>query len=375
MHLRFINKGQKGSKFYFPFFNTLLIGFQIILQIKIKLLKFHLFNIASGFRWYITSMVLPRIDNLEIRKVTEDILLVHQIKHPFFFSCCGGLLILPKKGRNKRIISLDLNIEQKYVNSLDEIYGPVSDYVVSHGHLDHTCHVHAWEEIGATIHAPYPESKFLLNLRNFYQGFGFDEELDYEIVEDFATLNGYQKCKNINTFMPGETLNFERCTINTISLPGHSKAHIGFFLPDSKIFHISCLGFDKPNPENEGFGPWYGFKEASILQYIKDIKKAEEFYLQNAKFLTSSHSYIVINPDLSPFEYMRTKIKDNQEKVDDALNSLDISKITEKDIIEKLLKMDLFFPKKKLKGVVYEIYRFWESWIIRKHLQQDVKFR
>ena len=82
-------------------------------------------------------MALPKIDNLEITKVTEDILLVHQIKHPFFFSCCDGLLILPKKGRNYRTISLDLNIEPKYVNLLNKVYGPISDYVCSHGHLDH----------------------------------------------------------------------------------------------------------------------------------------------------------------------------------------------------------------------------------------------
>ena len=109
-------------------------------------------------------MTLPNINNLEFKKVTEDILLVHQIKHPFFFSCCDGLLVLPKRGRNKYTISLDLNIEPKYVKLLNEIYGPISDYVCSHGHLDHTCHVHAWEEIGTIIHTPYPESNCLLDL-------------------------------------------------------------------------------------------------------------------------------------------------------------------------------------------------------------------
>lgn len=320
-------------------------------------------------------MRLPKIDNLEITEVSEDILLVHQTDPPYFFSCCDGLLILPKKKRNNSTISLDLNIEQKYVNLLNNIYGPISDYINSHGHLDHTCNVHAWEEIGATIHAPYPESNYLLNLHNFYQGFGFNEELDYEIVEEFAILNGYQGCKNVNAFKPGETLEFEDYNINSISFSGHSKAHVGFFLPDEKIFHISCLGFDKPKPEIEGFGPWYGFKEASISQCIKDIKKAEKFFIQNAKFLTSSHSYIVKNPDLSPFEYMRHKIKNNQDKVDRVLKLHDVLETSENKIVKKLLKMDLFFPKKKLKGAVFEVYRFWESWIIRKHLHRSEFFR
>ncbi|MFX1374462.1 MAG: hypothetical protein ACFFA0_01500 [Promethearchaeota archaeon] len=320
-------------------------------------------------------MVVRKVDNLEIKKVTDNILLVHQRDPPFFFSCCDGLLILPKKNRNNSTISLDLNIEQKYVKLLDNIYGPITDYICSHGHLDHTCHVHAWEEIGAIIHAPSPEANCLLNLQSFYQGFGFNEELDYKIVKEFAKLNGYQRCNHVNAFNPGVTLKFDEYNIHTISFSGHSKAHIGFFLPHDKIFHISCLGFDKPKPEIEGFGPWYGFKEASISQYIKDIKKAERFFLQNAKFLTSSHSYIVKNPDLSPFEYMKDKIKNNQKKVDNALKLLDIKELSENTIVSKLLDMDLFFPKKKLKGVVFDIYRLWESWIIRKHLHRSEYLR
>lgn len=315
-------------------------------------------------------MSIPKIDNLDIKKVTENILLVHQIKHPFFFSCCDGLLILPKKGRNKSTISLDLNIEAKYVNILNKIYGPISDYVCSHGHLDHTCHVHSWEKTGALIHAPYPESNFLLDLHNFYEGFGWDQEVPYHTVERFGKLNGYVSCSQVNTFSPEDSFSFENLTINTISLSGHSKAHVGFLIPEEKVFHISCLGFDKPKPDIEGFGPWYGFEQCSIPQYLKDIEKAKETFLKDAKFLTSSHSYVVSNPDISPFEYMRKKIQDNQEKMEKALKELNISNKSENEIVKELLKMDLFFPKRKFKGVVLDIYRFWESWIIKNHIRQ-----
>ncbi|MFX1344515.1 MAG: MBL fold metallo-hydrolase [Promethearchaeota archaeon] len=320
-------------------------------------------------------MLLPEINNLEIKEVSADILLIHQKKQPFFFSCCDGLLILPKKGINNNTISLDLNIEQIYVNKLNDIYGPISDYVCSHAHLDHTCHVHAWEEIGAVIHAPHPEAKYLLNLNNFYKGFGFDEALDYKTVEKFAYLNGYQPCDQVNNFSPGDILRFDNYKIDTISFSGHSKAHVGFFLPDERLIHISCLGFDKPNPEIEGFGPWYGFRDASISQYEEDITKAEKIFIEKAKFLTSSHSYIVKNPDMHPFEYMNGKIKTNQDKVDNALTLLHLKEKSENEIVEELLTMDLFFPKKKLKGVVFEIYRFWESWIIRKHLKRNKNFK
>ena len=85
------------------------------------------------------------------------------------------------------------------------------------------------------------------------------------------------------------------------------------------MLHISCLGFDKPKPKIDGFGPWYGFRNTSIQQYLEDITLAESLYLKDAEYLTSSHSYIVKSPDTHPFEYMRVKIKENQQKVDNIL--------------------------------------------------------
>ena len=320
-------------------------------------------------------MSLSKIKNLEISKIDEDILHVHQIKPPFFFSCCDGLLILPKKGRNKNTVALDLNIEPQYIESLNNMYGPVSNYVCTHGHIDHTSYVYYWEELGTAIHAPNPEANYLLDLHNFYEGFGFNEVLDYNVVETFAKLNGFQNCKQVKSFDPGESLEFEKFKINTISFSGHSKGHIGFLLPSEQILHISCLGFDQLKPEIEGFGPWYGFKQCSIAQYMEDINKAESIFLKSAKILTSSHSYVVNNPDTLPFEYMRKKIRNNQKKVNKAVKSLNLSNKTENELVNQLLKMDIFFPKKRMKGIMLEIYRFWESWIIRKHIQQSENFK
>jgi len=320
-------------------------------------------------------MSLPKIDNLEIWEVTEDILLIHQKKVPFLFSCCDGLLILPKEARNKKTIALDLNIEPKYIKNLNDMYGPVSNYVCTHAHVDHTSHVYAWEQLGVNIHAPTPEASYLLDLHNFYRGFGFNEALEYSTIEKFGKINGFHNCNYINSFKPGETLKFENLVVKTISFPGHSRSHVGFLIPKEKVFHISCLGFDKPKPEIDGFGPWYGFKEASISQYIEDINQAESIFLNYAKFLTSSHSYIVKNPDTTPFEYMRTKINENQKKVDNALKISNHSKLSEDEVVNQLLKMDIFFPKKKLKDFLFEIYSLWESWIIRKHIQRSNHFK
>ena len=154
-------------------------------------------------------MHIPKINNLEITKITDDILHIHQITTPFHFSCCDGLLILPKEGRNENTIVLDLNIEPEYVYIIKEVLGPVSDYVSTHSHMDHIAHVYAWEEYGVKIHAPIPENKCLLDLRNFYEDFGFNETLKYSEIEKFGKINGYNNCEKVNSYNPGDKLKFE----------------------------------------------------------------------------------------------------------------------------------------------------------------------
>jgi len=236
--------------------------------------------------------------------------------------------------------------------------------------MDHVAHIHQWELIGALIHAPIPEHTYLLDLHNFYEGFGFNNVMDFSGVKKFAELNGYQKCNKVNPFNPGDILEFENLVIETISFSGHSKAHIGFLLPRERIIHISCLGFDKYNPEEDGFGPWYGFEECSIEQYMRDIDLCESVFLQKSDFLTSSHSYLIENPDVTPFTYMREKIAKNQSIVDQAIKSFKKSNRHEINIYD-FLELDLIFPKKKMKGFLREIYNYWESVFISKHIERS----
>ena len=309
-------------------------------------------------------------DNLQINKVTDDIILVHQINTPSYFSCSDGLLILPKEGRNSRAIALDINIEPEYIRTINKTFGPVSDYINTHGHMDHIAHVHAWEQLGTTIHAPESEAQCLAGLYQFYLGFDWQEMNDFSLIEQFAELNKYQKCEKVIPFEPGDKLKFEDLTLDTIPFAGHSKSHVGFFLPSEKILHVSCLGFDQPGPGVDGFGPWYGFKQCSISKYLNDIDYAESLFLEKANFLTSSHGYIVKKSDTTPFRYMRNKLHKNQWIVDQGLKTLD-SHMNNEEKVSALLKRDLFFPKMKMKGFLLDIYYFWESWIIRHHIERN----
>jgi len=317
-------------------------------------------------------MSLPNIDNLQISKVTKNLLFVHQIKASAVFTRCDGLIKLPERGVNRDAIIIDLNIEPQFANIIYNSFKPITDYICSHTHLDHAAHVHVWSEKGVNIYAPVPEHTNLLDSYNFLNNFGFLKELDLETGMSFVNSMGYKKCNEVISFKPGDTLRFDNFELQTISFPGHSLGHIGFFLPSEKILHISCMGFDQTQPGVNGFGPWYGFRDCSIEQTIKDINLAEEIFLKKAIQLTSSHSYVVKNPDRTPFNYMRKKIEENQNKVNSALKTLE-NKLKIGEQTEALLKLDIFFPKRKMKGPMLKIYAFWESWIIRKHIERSIR--
>ncbi len=310
-----------------------------------------------------------KIDNIQISPVTDDVLLVHQIDtSASTFASSDGLLILPKPGRNTKTVALDLNIEPDYVRAVHKEYGPVSHYINSHGHVDHTSHVHAWEELGTTIHAPIPEAGFLVDLREFYQGFGWNERFSFSTIEEFSRLVLWHACKNVTAFTPGDVLTFEGLSIETIPFPGHTSGHTGFLLPAERILHISCLGFDQLSPGADGFGPWYGFRQCSIPVYFKNIDLAESVFLEKADYLTSSHAYIVKRPDTAPFAYIRNKINDRQETVIRALETLE-PRLPVEYQINRLVEMDLIYQKKKMEGYLLDVYTFWEYWIIRHHIE------
>ena len=86
--------------------------------------------------------------------------------------------------------------------------------------------------------------------------------------------------------------------------------------------------------------------------------------------MTSSHSYVIKNPDATPFDYMREKIRKNQEIVDRGLKAISTN-LEFEEKVRKLLEMDLIFPKRKMKGFLQQIYRFWEKGFIEKHVKRS----
>ncbi len=315
-------------------------------------------------------MNMMESDRLSVTEVADGILLISQINPPTPFCSSAGLLALPRPGRNRSTVALDISVEPDLVRQIVIAFGPVKEYVCTHGHMSHIANVHAWERLGARIHAPLPESNYLSGLKYFYRGFELGDVLTFPYVESFARVNGFRPCGKVKTFRPGDVLKLDGLQVETVSFKGHSRAHVGLLLPGERVFHITSLGFDGAEGGTGGFGPRYGYKQCSIRQYLRDIELAEEIFNERADVLTSSHGRTARRPDSAPFAYMRGKIQAGQEKVEEAVRSLRPAPQSDEETVLELLKMDLFFPQKKDGGFFMEMYNFWEYWMIRNHLKR-----
>ena len=318
-------------------------------------------------------MNLPNFENATITHINDGVLLFHQNNPLEDYSCCDGLIVLPKDSRNRNPIAIDVNVEPVLIRQIIDEFGPVKNYICTHGEMDHIAHLYVWEDSGAEVYAPFPESNYLTDLNQFYLGFGFNDVMEYSSIQRFARMNGYHECKWVRAFKPGDRLKIENLEMETMLYKGHSRASVGVLLEKEKILHIGNLGFDRSSPGADGTGPFYGYRQCSLNRYYRDIDNARSVYTDRANFMTASHGYLVEKPDMSPFDYMEEKIRQNQQKVDSAFKRIDPLPHSKEETFIELLKLDLFYPKKKAYSFMVDIYTLWDYWMIRHHMA-DVLF-
>ncbi|MHA1112028.1 MAG: hypothetical protein ACTSRE_13050 [Promethearchaeota archaeon] len=362
---------------------------------------------------------------ISVIKIMEGIYFIRQNNPIHPLSTSNGFLITPsaiKDGNNtdfRDSLLLDVNIEEVGWISLrnfcfDSDIPLPTKLIMSHCHLDHSSHVHLFVEIfGGQVYAPTPELPVILEENGFFEVYQIHEinefpdlldsyhHLKYEILQ-FGTIPE----RKGTPYHIGTVFNYDTIKIETIPLTSHSPGHVGFRIDiphnEIRIFHNSCLGLDQSNNESkdggpkDGFGPWYGFKASEINSYLKDIDKSEEI-LQDCDILTSSHGIIYYKSRFkmkqihgktdfvrtldesgeieSPFEYMRRKIHERENKIVAALEKLGFQKTDIPNILKSeqttrnLLDMDLIFSKYRIPSKQLVAYKFWERYLIINHLK------
>ncbi len=313
-------------------------------------------------------MNLPDIDTITLQQITEDVLFVQYNGSLTPFNVTEGLLVLPKQGRNRTSIALDVNMPPDVVAALRDAFGPFSDYICTSGRPAHITHLHAWESAGTVVHAPKPECEGIIEMKKAYKGLGFSEGMKFSQFRNAMDSLGYQPPKSVVPYRPGNIFRFDNLVVGTMPFRGSSPSHVGLMLVNERIFHIGTLGCDNERPVCGGIGPVCGYRGCDVPKYGRDIDFLKIVFLDHADFLTGTGTSLAARPDIAPFEYMTAKLEGAHDSILAAYNEVRRKQKSLKKQILMFLEQELLFPRGNMPDEHRGLYESLEYWTIRNHL-------
>ena len=158
---------------------------------------------------------------------------------------------------------------------------------------------------------------------------------------------------------PSYTLQFKEPLLNEKNLPHE----INTFAAKDTLY-LSYAKWDEKCPENCNAPLDYcpvhkRNKPFTVIDIIKNAYDSELLYSFESEQLAPGIGGINCK-----------KMEKLLFSLDQAILSLKLIKKT-KISLKDFLKMDLIFPKKKMDNFRYEIYNYWESGIISKHIERS----
>ena len=313
-------------------------------------------------------MILPDIDSVHLLPVTEDLIFVQYSGPLTPFNAAEGLLVLPKTGRNRTAIALDVNIPPAAVAALNDALGPFSDYICTSGRPAHITGLYAWEQTGAAVHAPKPEFEGIIDLKKAFKGLGFNERMKFSQFRNAMDSLGYRPPQSVVPYRPGNIFRFDNLVVGTMPFKGSSSSHVGLMLVNERIFHIGTLGCDNERPVCGGMGPVCGYRGCDVPKYGRDIDFLKTVFLEHADYLTGTGTSLTERPDITPFEYMTSKLEGAHNIILEAYNEVRRKQKSPKKQLGALLERELLFPRGAVPDVQRGLYESLEYWTIRNHL-------
>ena len=317
-------------------------------------------------------MHAPEIPGLDINPVKEDVFLVNQKKTSGPMSCCSGLVVAAKQGRNKNPIAIDVNVEPQFVEALVAAFGPVKEYICTFGELNHIAHLHAWERSGAVINAPKSEAQYCVDLKLYSKGFGYSKAMRFSAVRKIAEANGFAPCKKTKPYRPGIIFRFDNLVLGTMPLKGHSPAHVAAVLVNERVLFMESLAVTNDGATQQSMAGVCGLPQCSLPKLIRDLELVRTVFLEHADTLVAG-GRVSHRPDTSEIDRMIEAIHEDNRLVREALNSLSPLPKSEKKRVRALLDRGLFMPG----GVVADdshvrMREFRAEWAIRHHLRDRI---
>ncbi|MHA1272783.1 MAG: MBL fold metallo-hydrolase [Promethearchaeota archaeon] len=275
--------------------------------------------------------------------------------------------LLIENVKNNKALLIDANYPFKYIDELySRIKSPAEALILSHCHIDHSAHAfYHQEKYNTPVLIPEQEKEYLLNLGKLRDDTGFTE-LGLADIFDMMVRKymKFKECKEVSSYKPGkDVFNYDNVIIKTIHIPGHSPGHTAFKidfhenLNNKSILYVSDIGSH----------PYYGDFFCNLKDYFDSIDKLEKLYLSGDYILIPAHGNIYIEKNKRFFEKIRNKIKNNEQKV---LNAL---KKDKPKTIKELVYEGTLTPKERMNPIVKDLYLVWDGGKIYLHLQDLIE--
>ncbi len=288
------------------------------------------------------------------------------------FSACNGLLIRDSDG----FILIDANILPQNLDSfLSRLHMKVKAHFITHSHLDHSTHLHLLQKAAkCTFYCPDVEDRMVSSIRDHLKFTGFSAAgLDSQ-WKIFAHVLGFEPLNRdlIHSFDEHHAFQFDFGTIQSIPLNSHSHNHVGFLIsmkePKFNVLYVSDIGIDY-NDQYKGFGPWYGFHYTYLSNYFADIDFLIKYPKNAYDVIVSSHGPMIIDKSDYPFDYIRTKIEKNHQKVMDIVRDYLSEKKTDLVNVKDLIEFrDTIYKLNGIKEPLLALYKHWQFEFTKHHL-------
>jgi glyoxylase-like metal-dependent hydrolase (beta-lactamase superfamily II) len=223
------------------------------------------------------------------------------------------------------------------------------DYIInSHTHPDHSAG--NWVFRDRPIFVPEEGFNTSGDLELLSKRF-VSEELTLIWQEFVKKQMLFKNIKPTHSYDSRTIFNFGKIKLEPIHTPGHTGDHYCFFERTERVlfsFDYDLTSF-----------PWYGHRESSISEFKESLKKLRALL---PEIVSSSHREMVtVNMD-AEFDKFEWKIDERNERIFEMLES-------EKTIDQLAEQKPIYgaFPYAE------PLLRYWESQMIKKHLEQLIK--
>jgi len=265
------------------------------------------------------------------------------------FPSCNSLLI-----EDKRVALIDTGLGIDWIRKiLKEI--EIDILINSHTHPDHAAANYIISGItSAQIYVPEQEKGNTKSLDDMKKKLGvwgkyIEPSWDKIILEG----TGFKESERETPFGEGHIFDLGKTQLEAVHTPGHSPGHFCFLIRDQELFFASDLGLDS-------FGPWYGYLDSNISQYLYTIEKVRKIKIKRT---ISSHFDNVIHNLDKELNRCLEIIGNRENKIVELLKEQqrDISDLSKYGIIYRNLN--------NFQGPMREFWTFFEENMIKKHLR------